>query len=73
MAKKSILKTDIEVKNKRSVKEISKAYCFQLKNSIFFHRWFNPEVNPFTKQDDWMFKGGYWDRNYEEFQDIEIF
>ncbi|XP_064096238.1 oxysterol-binding protein-related protein 1-like [Macrobrachium nipponense] len=33
-------------------------------------RWFEQGTNPFTKQEDWLYSGGYWDRNYQETIDI---
>ncbi|XP_037046475.1 oxysterol-binding protein-related protein 1 isoform X2 [Bradysia coprophila] len=35
------------------------------KGDDFVPRWFNFGTNPHTKQDDWLYTGGYWDRNYE--------
>lgn len=34
-------------------------------------RWFKLETNPHTKQEDWIYTGGYWDRNYEN--DLDLF
>lgn len=36
-------------------------------------KWFAQGTNPFTKQDDWLYTGGYWDRNYDSLIDMEIF
>ncbi|MPC23262.1 Oxysterol-binding protein-related protein 1 [Portunus trituberculatus] len=33
-------------------------------------RWFEQGTNPFTRQEDWLYSGGYWDRNFEE---LDIF
>ncbi|KAB7494228.1 Oxysterol-binding protein-related protein 1 [Armadillidium nasatum] len=33
-------------------------------------RWFDQGQNPFTKQEDWLYSGGYWDRNYSDISDI---
>ncbi|ROT63114.1 putative oxysterol-binding protein 1A [Penaeus vannamei] len=33
-------------------------------------RWFEQGANPFTRLDDWLYSGGYWDRNYEDAVDI---
>ncbi|RXG70225.1 Oxysterol-binding protein-related protein 1 [Armadillidium vulgare] len=33
-------------------------------------RWFDQGQNPFTKQEDWLYSGGYWDRNYSDIPDI---
>lgn len=35
-------------------------------------RWFTQGQNPYVKHDDWLFSGGYWDRNYDDC-DSEIF
>lgn len=36
-------------------------------------RWFSQGTNPYTKQEDWLYNGGYWDRNYQHLKDVEIF
>ncbi|KAK7079659.1 Oxysterol-binding protein-related protein 1 [Halocaridina rubra] len=33
-------------------------------------RWFEQGTNTFTRQEDWLYSGGYWDRNYQETIDI---
>ncbi|PSN35281.1 Oxysterol-binding protein-related protein 2 [Blattella germanica] len=33
-------------------------------------RWFTLGTNPHTKQEDWLYSGGYWDRNYSGIVDI---
>ncbi|KAK7889578.1 hypothetical protein WMY93_025138 [Mugilogobius chulae] len=33
-------------------------------------RWFQQGQNPHTKSQDWIFTGGYWDRNYAQLPDI---
>ncbi|XP_037911232.1 oxysterol-binding protein-related protein 1 isoform X2 [Hermetia illucens] len=33
-------------------------------------RWFRLGTNPYTHQEDWLYSGGYWDRNYT---DLDIF
>nr|CAD7587844.1 unnamed protein product [Timema genevievae] len=33
-------------------------------------RWFTLGINPHTKQEDWLYNGGYWDRNYTHIPDI---
>ncbi|KDR22529.1 Oxysterol-binding protein-related protein 1 [Zootermopsis nevadensis] len=33
-------------------------------------RWFTPGTNPHTKQEDWLYSGGYWDRNFSGILDI---
>ena len=34
------------------------------------NRWFRNEINPYTGQEDWLYQGGYWDRNYSDVEDI---
>uniref|UniRef100_A0A1Y9H2P0 Oxysterol-binding protein n=1 Tax=Anopheles dirus TaxID=7168 RepID=A0A1Y9H2P0_9DIPT len=48
-------------KNKKSQDELT-----------LFPRWFKQDVNPHTKQDDWMYKGGYWERNDDNLE-LDIF
>ncbi|XP_032690019.1 oxysterol-binding protein-related protein 2 [Odontomachus brunneus] len=33
-------------------------------------RWFQSSTNPYTGQEDWLYQGGYWDRNYADVEDI---
>uniref|UniRef100_A0A3Q2SNG3 Oxysterol-binding protein n=1 Tax=Fundulus heteroclitus TaxID=8078 RepID=A0A3Q2SNG3_FUNHE len=33
-------------------------------------RWFQQGPNPHTRSQDWLFSGGYWDRNYSQLPDI---
>ncbi|KAK6619440.1 hypothetical protein RUM43_012197 [Polyplax serrata] len=33
-------------------------------------RWFTQGPNPHAKTDDWLYSGGYWDRDYSEIEDI---
>ncbi|XP_049776943.1 oxysterol-binding protein-related protein 1-like [Schistocerca cancellata] len=33
-------------------------------------RWFTQGTNPYTKQEDWLYSGGYWDRNFTHIPDI---
>ncbi|XP_048589891.1 oxysterol-binding protein-related protein 1 isoform X2 [Nematostella vectensis] len=33
-------------------------------------RWFKEEMNPYTGQMDWLYSGGYWDRDWQECPDI---
>ncbi|KAH0945648.1 hypothetical protein HN011_006237 [Eciton burchellii] len=33
-------------------------------------RWFQSTMNPYTGQEDWLYRGEYWDRNYSEVEDI---
>lgn len=41
--------------------------------SSWLHRWFSQGTNPYTKQEDWLYNGGYWDRNYQHLKDVDIF
>lgn len=36
---------------------------------FIFSRWFKNSTNPNSNEEDWLYTGGYWDRNYE---DLEI-
>ncbi|XP_022126297.2 oxysterol-binding protein-related protein 1 isoform X2 [Pieris rapae] len=36
-------------------------------------RWFSQGTNPYTKLEDWLYNGGYWDRNYQHLKDVDIF
>ena len=42
------------------------------KEEVFIPRWFKFGQNPYTKQDDWIYNGKYWDRNYDT-TDMDIF
>ncbi|KAG7205886.1 hypothetical protein KM043_007815 [Ampulex compressa] len=33
-------------------------------------RWFHSGINPYTGQEDWLYQGEYWDRNYSDIEDI---
>ncbi|KMQ83948.1 oxysterol-binding protein 1, partial [Lasius niger] len=33
-------------------------------------RWFQSGMNPYTGQEDWLYRGGYWDRDYTDIEDI---
>ncbi|KAK9307627.1 hypothetical protein QLX08_002214 [Tetragonisca angustula] len=33
-------------------------------------RWFQLSMNPYTNQMDWLYHGGYWDRNYGNVEEI---
>ena len=33
-------------------------------------RWFQPIKNEHTREDDWKYVGGYWDRKYADTPDI---
>lgn len=34
-------------------------------------RWFKQEINPYTQQEDWIYTGNYWKRQYTN--DLDIF
>lgn len=36
----------------------------------FFHRWFHQGTNPYTGTSDWLYSGGYFDRNFSDCPDI---
>nr|XP_033340691.1 oxysterol-binding protein-related protein 2 isoform X1 [Megalopta genalis] len=33
-------------------------------------RWFRLDINPYTGQEDWLYQGGYWNRDYANIDDI---
>ncbi|XP_034946914.1 oxysterol-binding protein-related protein 2 [Chelonus insularis] len=33
-------------------------------------RWFQSGINSFTGLEDWLYRGGYWERNYADIEDI---
>lgn len=37
------------------------------------YRWFRVEQNSVTRQDDWIYKGGYWEDNYKNNNEIRLF
>ncbi|XP_059614503.1 oxysterol-binding protein-related protein 1 isoform X2 [Phlebotomus argentipes] len=36
-------------------------------------KWFTSGLNPHNKVEDWLYSGGYWDRNYDSLLDPDIF
>ena len=36
----------------------------------FVIRWFDSRVHEFTKQDDWFYQGGFWERKENQSMDI---
>lgn len=62
----SIEKTRLEEKQRDAKKDRKSK-----KGEDWEARWFKFETNPYTKQDDWLFSGKYWDRNYEK--DLDLF
>lgn len=36
-------------------------------------RWFAQDTNPHTGQEDWLYQGGYWERNFKELEVEDIF
>lgn len=59
-------KTRLEEKQRENRKKCKKA------DESIFPRWFKQAVNPHTKQDDWLYKGGYWERT-DDSMVMEIF
>ncbi|XP_048451531.1 oxysterol-binding protein-related protein 1-like isoform X2 [Rhincodon typus] len=55
-ARKQRAKTDNDWKNKNQLAEGP--------------RWFHQGPNPYTGASDWLYSGGYWDRNYPHCSDI---
>ncbi|XP_076282460.1 oxysterol-binding protein-related protein 2 isoform X1 [Lasioglossum baleicum] len=42
----------------------------QKKGQDYVPRWFRFDINPYTGQEDWLYQGGYWHRNYANIEDI---
>ncbi|XP_055631567.1 oxysterol-binding protein-related protein 2 isoform X2 [Toxorhynchites rutilus septentrionalis] len=59
-------KTRLEEKQRDNRKKCKKA------EDTIFPRWFKQCVNPHTKQDDWIYQGGYWERNDDSLE-LDIF
>ncbi|XP_055611137.1 oxysterol-binding protein-related protein 2 isoform X2 [Uranotaenia lowii] len=59
-------KTRLEEKQRENRKKNKKG------EEPIFPRWFREAVNPHTKLDDWLYKGGYWERTDDKL-DLEIF
>lgn len=64
----SLEKTRLEEKQRDAKKDRKSK---EKKGEDWDARWFKFEANPHTKQDDWLFSGKYWDRNYEK--DLDLF
>lgn len=51
--------------------------CYKIPRNIqctfYLCRWFTNGLNPHNKVDDWLYSGGYWDRNYDSLLDLDIF
>lgn len=62
-------KTRLEEKQ-RDAKKLRKS---KKTGEVWAPKWFTQGTNPFTKLDDWLYSGGYWDRNYESITDTDIF
>ncbi|XP_053611883.1 oxysterol-binding protein-related protein 1 isoform X2 [Plodia interpunctella] len=60
-------KTRLEEKQRTARKHLKKT------SDPWQPRWFSQGTNPYTKQEDWLYNGGYWDRNYQHLKDIDIF
>ncbi|XP_052872436.1 oxysterol-binding protein-related protein 2 isoform X1 [Anopheles cruzii] len=61
-------KTRLEEKQRESRKKSKKTH----EEQVVFPRWFTQQTNPHTMQEDWIYKGGYWDRNDANLQ-LDIF
>ncbi|KAG7279392.1 hypothetical protein CRUP_024211, partial [Coryphaenoides rupestris] len=46
---------------------------FSTRTPALAPRWFHQGQNPFINSQDWLFSGGYWDRNYSELQLADIY
>ncbi|KAJ3598841.1 hypothetical protein NHX12_032805 [Muraenolepis orangiensis] len=55
-------------KNRSKTDEDSKA-----RTPALAPRWFHQGQNPFISSQDWLFSGGYWDRNYTPLQHVDIY
>lgn len=44
-------------------------YCF-FPFSFLCYRWFHQGTNPYTGTPDWLYSGGYFDRNFSDCPDI---
>ena len=49
---------------------IRKPYKGRKEHEWWTPRWFLPIKNEHTKEDDWKYTGGYWDRKYKDTPDI---
>ncbi|XP_076228953.1 oxysterol-binding protein-related protein 2 isoform X2 [Nomia melanderi] len=58
-------KTRLEIKQR----EMRKARKLD-KGAKYSPRWFHLGINPYTGQEDWLYRGGYWERNYTNIEDI---
>lgn len=56
-------KTRLEEKQ-RETKKSRKGHK-KCSEAEFASRWFTFGTNPHIKQEDWLYSGGYWDRNYD--------
>lgn len=54
--------------NKYSFCLLFSFYCFSL--FFLFYRWFHQGTNPYTGTPDWLYSGGYFDRNFSDCPDI---
>ena len=67
-------------KNRKEKEEKARYYLFYITRlmninyyaKVFFsHRWFLPSMHPFTKQESWFYRGGFWET--KEYQALNIF
>ncbi|XP_068599239.1 oxysterol-binding protein-related protein 1 [Brachionichthys hirsutus] len=64
-------KKRLEEKQRASRKNRSKSEEeWKTSSSGLGPRWFQQGKNPHTSSQDWLFSGGYWDRNYSKLPDV---
>eukprot|EP00066_Takifugu_rubripes_P023595 XP_011612861.1 PREDICTED: oxysterol-binding protein-related protein 1-like isoform X2 [Takifugu rubripes] len=64
-------KKRLEEKQRTARKSLSKSgEEWKTRSPALGPRWFHQENNPHTISPDWIFSGGYWDRNYSQLPDI---
>ncbi|CAL9695725.1 unnamed protein product [Knipowitschia caucasica] len=64
-------KKRLEEKQRASRKNRSKSdEEWKTKSPALGPRWFQQGQNPHTRSQDWIFTGGYWERNYTQLPDI---
>ncbi|XP_037530970.1 oxysterol-binding protein-related protein 1 [Nematolebias whitei] len=64
-------KKRLEEKQRAARKNRSKAdEEWKSRNPPLGPRWFQPGQNPHTRSQDWLYSGGYWDRNYNQLPEI---
>jgi hypothetical protein len=70
-----IKKNNLGIKDYVSLKKIHIQYIASLivPDLCTVARWFHQGPNPFINSQDWLFSGGYWDRNYTQLQLADIY